>query len=290
MLTEASRGFRKESAPEVPPMIGVARPVVRHESVVQRLLETVPVWQRSEIRLTFALTDASVGDIARALDVDREAVLLITRSNPLDDPRRHKEMPRGRDGIRFTKEAVQMDKRVSGGSAQLDALWEQTIEELRQQSKGNALIDVASLTPEIGQQGSTERKLSDAAAALPASDRVAVRLAFAINRTVEIEDIAKALGIDKAIVYRLTRNSSGVSTAMNRGSLGIRQTKDFFTAEQAVGRGSPVKDEAGWLRTLIAVRRMKHKLLKNLDWRLVDLATKAEGLTNPLLISLETPK
>lgn len=287
MLTEANRALRKESAPKEPAMIGIARPVVRHEAQAQGVLDGIPAWQRAEVRLTFALTKAGVADIAVALRLDREAVLLITRTNPLDDPRRHQEMSRGKDGVKFAKEAMQYDRRISGSSARLNALWEETLSEVCENSKGNPLIDVKALAPEIGAVVDTARKLNDAVAAISPATRVAVRLAFAVNRNLEIGEIAEALGQDKGVVHRLTRNGPGESGAMNHGDTGIQQTKDLFMSERAVGRGSAIMDEAGWLRALIVVREMKSRLLKDLDWRLVDLAAKGRGLGNPLLVSLE---
>ncbi|PIW26237.1 MAG: hypothetical protein COW30_16060 [Rhodospirillales bacterium CG15_BIG_FIL_POST_REV_8_21_14_020_66_15] len=271
-------------------MVGIARPVVKLVSDVQRLLDAIPVWKRAEVRLTFALSDGRVEDIARALKLDREAVYLITRLNPVDDPRRHWEMGRGSAGVAFAKEGYFADRRFSGSTAVLAERWEAAIEEVKQKSEGNCLIDVAALTDEIANAINPERRLNEAAAAVVPAQRVAVRLAFAVNPRLGAAEIADALGMDAIIVQRLTRRAERSSDPINRGDAGIQETKGMFMSEQAVGRGSPVRDEAGWLAALVTVRATKNRLLKDLDWRLVDLAAQAKGLGNPLLVSLEAPR
>lgn len=290
MLTESIRRLRKEPALKEPPMMGVVRPVVRLDAQVQRTLEAIPVWKRAEVRLTFALSDAEIGEIARALKLDREAVYLITRLNPVDDPRRHREMARGNAGITFAREASFADRRVSGSTATLAERWKATIDEVKEKSEGNSLIDVDALTPEIGKAVNSERLLNEAVAAVTPAQRVAARLAFVVNPRLGVAEIAAALDMDASVVQRLTRRAERTSDPMSRGEAGIRLTKDAFMIEKAVGRGNPVKDEAGWLAALVTVRAMKNRLLKDLDWRLVDLAAQAKGLGNQLLVSLEAPR
>lgn len=289
MLSEATRGLRRDSGPVEETFMVADRPAIKMQGIVFRILEGIKPWQRAEIRLTYALSDAETDEIALAVGVDREAVYLITRANPLDDPRRHREMPRGHDGIVLSKEFAVQDCGVSGSSANTNKAWERVIEEIKENSSGNPMVDVSALTPDMGARINSGRAGKQALAEVGPVMRLAVRLAYT-QTDMESESIAIELGLAPSITSRLTRSDEGKSSPMNRGTLGIRQTKDLFFSERQVRRSTADTDEAAWVEALIDVRNMKLPMLKDLDWRFVDLMAKAREAGNPLLVDLGAVK
>lgn len=262
----------------------------RHSGTISRLLSTLPAWQRAEIRLTFAMTDADVVGIADAAGIDAETVYLITRRNPYDDPRLHQEMPRGPNGCLFAKEMMQQDRQFSGSSAAVQRMWEKTIDEIQAAPCCGNLIDPSSLTPEIGSRRCTLSFSKKDAVAIDETTRVAVRLAFVTNSGLDEADIASALHVDEKAVRHLTRCRIGSSEPINRGAHGIEQTKDMFFAERTHARSNGARDENAWIACLISVRQLRNALLKGLDWRLLDAVAKVGNYTNPLLIDLKGMK
>ena len=283
MLSEASQGLRRDSRPEETEVMTVDRPAVKPAGVISRLIEAIPIWKRAEVRLTWAHTDATIEKISHGLDLDMEAAHLLSRTNPLDDYQRHRAMPRGTDGVKFAREAMSYECRMSGSAEIIHERWADVIDEIKAKSESNNLIDVASLTPDID---SARQSIGYLSSKISLAERTAVRLAYACNADINMDDIANAFSLDRGTVSHLTRNDIGSSANMNRGKLGIKQAKDLFFRDQVAVRGPEVRDGRLWTECLIQARQLKNKLLESLDWRLVDTLAKSGGQSNPLLIEL----